>query len=87
MAQVLDTPEGIRFFTVNAVALGLALEITTGMVLSSRGSGIKAAQIQRIIPAGKRTTRKAALKATVAELKRLNPEWEPTGFIEEALAR
>ena len=82
---IITGEDNIRFATGLAVASALALEIVTGLQISRHGSGIKAAQIQGFIPAGKRTTRKAALKAVVAELKRRRPDYEPTTSVKRAL--
>lgn len=80
-----DTPDGVRFFTVRAVASAFVLE-AAGMHLS-RGSALKAARIQGIIPAKGRFTKKQGLEATIAELKRLQPDYEVPKSLTKALER
>jgi hypothetical protein len=82
---VADTPDGVRFFTVRAVASAFVLE-AAGMHLS-RGSALKAARIQGLIPAGKRYTKRQGLEACIAELKRLQPDYEPPKSMTRALER
>jgi hypothetical protein len=82
---VMDTPEGTRFFTVRAVASAFVLE-AAGMHLS-RGSALKAARIQHVIPATGRYTNRQALEACIAELKRLQPDWKVPKTMKAALER
>ena len=81
----MSDPDGVRFFTVRAVASAFALE-AQGMHLS-RGSALKAARIQGIIPAKGRFTKKQGLEATIAELIRLQPAYEVPESLKKALER
>lgn len=76
--------ENIRTATILTVAHGLAFEIKTGMQMSSRGSMLKAAKIQGIVPATSRS-KKAALKECVKLLKERQPDYTPSKTITEVL--
>lgn len=78
------TGEGIAFFQKNAALRGLAVEVYTGMKLSSRGSGLDACRAQGLLPAG-RTTKPAGLRNAVKEMQRLYPTWEVSKSIQMAL--
>jgi hypothetical protein len=82
---IITGEDNIKFFTGIQVASALALEMTTGLKISNRGSAIDAAKIQGFIPRDKRTTRKKALEAVVAELKRRRPDYEPSTSVKRAL--
>ncbi len=85
---IIEGPENTRAATLLTLAHALALEINLpGMVLSSRGSALDAARIQGVIPKGKRTTRKAALAATIAAIKEKWPEYEPTKSVARAMSK
>lgn len=79
--------EEVRVFTLITLAHALAMEINMpGMRVSSRGSALDAARIQHVIPAGKRVSRKDALKATVAAITELRPDYEAKSLVKKALA-
>ena len=82
---MLTSAEQVKAFHVLAVTHALALEINTGMKLSNRGSALDAARIQGIIPMGKRTSRKAALKAAIEVMKTIDPAYEPKPMVAKAL--
>lgn len=79
------TGEGIHFFHRNAAIRGLAIEVYTGMTLSSNGSGLDACRAQGLLDPTKRTTRKAGLRAAVKNMKILYPTWEVSKSIQMAL--
>ena len=84
---IIEGKDNIRRFTLLQVAHALSLEIVTGMKISHRGSALDAARIQGVIPKGKRTTKHAALVATVEEIKKLTPDYEPSRSIKLALLK
>lgn len=84
---IIEGKENVRKFTLLQVAHALSLEIVTGMKISSRGSALDAARIQGVIPKGKRTTKHAALVATIDAIKELVPDYEPSASIKRALAK
>lgn len=79
----LTTPDAIAFFQRSAALRGLAIEIVTGMTLSSRGSGLDACRAQGLLEG--RTTRPAGLRKAVKKMKELHPTWEVSGSIQKAL--
>lgn len=75
-----------HYITRFAAVQGLALEVNTGMVLSSRGSGLDACRIQGILPAG-RTTRKGGLRKADKFMKDTYPGvYETPVSVKRALA-
>lgn len=85
---IIEGPERVRAATLLTLASALALEINLpGMKISSRGSALDAARIQGVIPKGKRTTRAAALKATVAAIKEVWPAYEPNKSVARAMSK
>lgn len=83
MTSIVGRENVIAFTRANALR-GLALEINTGMVLSSRGSGLDACRIQGLLPEG-RTTRKAGLRKAVKRMRELYPTWETPESVAKAL--
>jgi hypothetical protein len=84
---IIEGPEKVRVATLLSLASALSLEIVTGLKLSNRGTALDAARIQGVIPEGQRTTRKAALEATVTEIEKLWPDYTPTSSVARALGR
>jgi hypothetical protein len=82
--SVITGKENIQRFNRSRSLSGLAIEIVTGMVLSSRGSGLQACQIHGLLPEG-RTTKKAGLKKAVKAMKELYPDWEVPKSVQTAL--
>lgn len=78
------SPE-VRTFTLLSLIHGAALEINTNMQMSRHGNCIKGARIQGVIPATGRYTKKQVLEIAIAELKKIQPGWEPTGTVKRAL--
>lgn len=83
MTVIAGRENVIKFTRMNALR-GLALEINTGMTLSSRGSGLDACRIQGLLPEG-RTTRKAGLRKAVKRMRELYPDFEVPGSVATAL--
>lgn len=77
------TGKGIEAFKVLQVIHGLSIEIVTGMKLSNRGSALDRARAYGIIEG--RTTKKAALKAAIAAMRQIDPQYEPKASVKKAL--
>lgn len=77
----------VRLVTLISLAHGAALEIMTGMQMSRHGNCIKGARIQGVLPATGRFTKKQALEATIAEIKKIRPDYVPAGSVAKALAK
>lgn len=85
MTMITGT-ENIRKATVVQVIYALALEVGTGMKVSSRMSALQAAKLQRVVPETCRS-KKAALKLAVEHMKGLDPTWEPKASVKLALSK
>jgi hypothetical protein len=83
---IIAGAENIRRFTVLQVVHALALEVGTGMKISSRMSALQAAKLQRVVPETCRS-KKAALKLAVEYMKGIDPEYEPKGSVALALKK
>lgn len=70
-------------FTQLAALTALAMEVKTGMRISSRGSALQACQIQGLLEG--RTTKNAGLKKAVKKMKELYPDWEVPNTVQQAL--
>lgn len=81
--DVILAGKGIEAFKILQVIHGLSIEIVTGMKLSNRGSALDYARKYGIIEG--RTTKKAALKAAIAAMKKLDPQYEPKASVQKAL--
>lgn len=86
MSGIIVGRANVIRYTQNAAITALALEINTGLQISSRGSGLDACRIQGLLEAG-RTTRKAGLKRAVKKMKELYPDWTPADSIQKALGK
>lgn len=80
---VVDTPEDIEMYRLLTIASGLALEINTGMAVSSRFSLLATVQQQGLTS---KRTKKGALKDVCAHIKKLNPAFVPNPRVAQAMA-
>lgn len=78
------TGDEVNLFRYLQVMHGLALEINTGMKLSSRGSVMQVGQ--RICGSTKRT-KKGVLRDMVAYAREQFPAWEPSASVVKALVK
>lgn len=83
MSGIIEGRANVIRYTQNAAITALALEINTGMQISSRGSALQACQIQGLLEG--RTTKKAGLKKAIKKMQELYPDWEASASIKKAL--
>ncbi|UDL16717.1 hypothetical protein SEA_ATUIN_324 [Arthrobacter phage Atuin] len=85
MSGIIVGRANVIRYTQNAAITALALEINTGMQISSRGSALQACRIQGVLDEG-RTTKTGGLKKAVKRMKELYPDWTPSDSIKKAMA-
>jgi predicted Abi (CAAX) family protease len=78
-------PDATRFMTLLQLASALALEMTTPLKISRRGTALDAAKIQGIIPRDKRGNYKIALTKTVAAIREMRPDFAPNPRVKRAM--
>jgi hypothetical protein len=79
------TPQVLSVVNIQVIH-ALALEINTGLKLSARGSALQAAKIQRLVPETCRSKKKA-LEICIAEMKKKDPDYEPSPSVKRALQK
>jgi hypothetical protein len=81
---IMVTDESVSLYRALALGHGLALEINTGMKLSSKGSVMLAAAA---FCGSTKRTKRGVLKDYVAYMKKAIPTFEPSERIVKALAK
>lgn len=79
-------PEVTRFVCLQLIH-GAALELNSGLQMSRNGNCVKAARIQGLIPKTGRYTKKQVLELAIAEMRKHDPDYVPTGSIKRALEK
>jgi hypothetical protein len=74
-----------RITSLIVLASGLAVELRTTLRLSNRRSTLAAARALGIVPEGTRPQKKALLRLTVEELRRIVPGYEPNPTVRKAM--
>ena len=86
MHENTNIAPAVTRFTCLQLIHAAAFEINApGMRISRRGSSVTAARIQGLIPEKGRYTKKQVLELAVAEMKKHDPSYEPTGSVKRAL--
>lgn len=80
---IIDTPEGINMYRMLTIAHSLAFEISTSMKMS-RISALKTAKADGLTKASRKP---AALRDVVAHIQSINPAYEPSKQILEAMSK
>lgn len=81
---IIDTPQGIEMFRVLQVLHGLAMEINTGMSVSSRGSIMLLA---REMCGTSKRTKKGVLRDYVKWVQSWHPTFEASDRVKKAMAK
>jgi hypothetical protein len=83
MTTIIDTPEGINMARLLTIAHSLAFEAVTGMKMT-RISALKVAKADGLTKASRKP---AALRDVVAHIQSINPAYEPSKQMLEAMSK
>jgi hypothetical protein len=83
MTTIIDTPEGINMARLLVIAHSLAFEANTGMKMT-RISALKVAKADGLTKASRKP---AALRDVVAHIQSIDPTYEPTKQMLEAMGK
>lgn len=85
---VVTGAEDIHLTRILTLASGLALEINTGLRMSRHFSPLQAARNCGLVPDdGTKPRSKKLLALTIAELRRLRPDYEPNSTVAKAMEK
>jgi hypothetical protein len=85
MGAVTGDASEPRVASLLVLASALAVELTTSLRLSNRTNTLALARGHGLVPEGRRPQKKALLKLTVDELRRVVPGYEPNPTVRKAM--
>lgn len=85
MGPVSGEADNTRVVSLLTLASALALEMGSTLRMSHRRTTLGAARSLGLVEEGTRPQKKALLKLTVAELRRVIPDYEPNPSVRKAM--